>query len=482
MPFEITRTKFRSLPLPFPISRAFAAVALPDAFQRASLAAKWCDMSLLEYESAFSRLNLHTVGTHTSPHKVAMLLAVTDLIEDGTLSENRIEYIESLTKAFSARFKSLKTEGDSSRPIYPYFHLRHDRFWHHCVKPGQSNRYSQLSTVTSRKQLEQHIEYAYLDEELFELLGNHSVRELLRAALLESMTITDDERRARLQVNGWDWLECEACVQDYIDMLGKELRNEPYNKTAHRNALMMKLRSRSRSSVERKHQNISAILVELGFTYISGYKPLFNYQAQLRDTVLAHLAGQELDLNQVNTVRDVEPPPFAGDWERVLDPDKPEHIPVPQLPERKFLARHVNYTQREAENRRLGESGEQFVLDFERFHLTRAGRSDLAAEVEWSSREQGDGLGYDLRSFRIGTDGVARDEEVFIEVKTTNRGKYQPFYISEHELAFSRKFNDRYNLYRVYDFCSRGRRLYQMSGLVENHVHLDPVLYRAGFG
>ena len=56
----------------------------------------------------------------------------------------------------------------------------------------------------------------------------------------------------------------------------------------------------------------------------------------------------------------------------------PERIPMPQPPERRFLARHVNYTQREAENRRLGESGEQFVLDFERFRLMRAGRSDLS--------------------------------------------------------------------------------------------------------
>lgn len=439
-------------------------------------------MSLLSYESAFSRLNLHTARTHASPHKVAMLLAVTDLIEDGTLSENRIEYSESLTKAFSARFNGLRMDGDSSRPIYPYFHLRKDEFWHHRLKPGQSESYGQLSTVTSRNQLDRHIAYAYLDDELFELLGNHTVRKLFRAALLENLTITADERRARLQVNGWDWLECEACVQDYFNMLGKELRNEPYNKTAHRNALMLKLRSRSKSSVERKHQNVSAILVELGFTYVSGYKPLFNYQAQLRDAVLAHLAAQKLDLEQINTVHDVDPPPFAVNWDRVLDPYIPEHIPVVQPPERKFLARHVNYTQREAENRRLGESGEQFVLDFERFHLTQAGRSDLASEVEWSSKEQGDGLGYDVRSFRIGDDGVAREEEVFIEVKTTNRGKYQPFYISENEVAFSRKFNDRYSLYRVYDFYSRGPRLYQMPGLVEKHVRLNPVLYRAGLG
>ena len=411
-----------------------------------------------------------------------MLLAVTDLIEDGTLTENRIDYSESLTRAFAARFSELRTEEDSPRPIYPYFHLRKDGFWHHRLKPGQSESYRQLSTVTSRNQVDRHIAYAYLDDELFELLENHTVRELLRAALFENMTITPDERRARLQVNGWDWLECEACVQDYFDMLGKELRSEPYNKTAHRNALMMKLRSRSRSSVERKHQNISAVLVELGFTYISGYKPLFNYQAQLRATVLAHLAGRKRDLEHINTVRDIDPAPYTGNWDRVLDPDVPEHIPMAMPPERKYLARHVNYSQREAENRRLGASGEQFVLDFERFRLARVGREDLANEVEWSSNERGDGLGYDVRSFRIGGDGVAKDEEMFIEVKTTNRGKYQPFYISENEVEFSREFNERYSLYRVYDFCSRGRRLYRMPGCVKDHVSLNPVLYRAGFG
>ena len=438
-------------------------------------------MSLLYYESLFSGLNLHTAGGHASPHKVAMLLAVTDLIENGTLNENRIEYSEFLESAFTERFKGLRTKGDSPRPIYPYFHLRKDRFWHHSLKPGRSESYHRLSTVTNRNQVERHIAFAYLDDELFELLNNHSVRELLRVALYENLTITPDERRARLQVNGWDWLECEACVQDYFDMLGKELRDEPYNKTAHRTALMMKLRNRSKNSVEFKHQNISAVLVELGFTYMSGYKPRFNYQAQLRDSVLAHLAGRRRDLEQINTVHDVDPPPYTANWDRVLDPDLPEHVPIAMPPKRKFLARQIDYSLHEAENRLLGASGEQFVVDFERYCLTRVGREDLAHEVEWTSRDQGDGLGFDVRSFRIGDDGAAKDEEMYIEVKTTNRGKYQPFYISENEVEFSRQFKDQYSLYRVYDFRSRGRRLFRMPGRIDDHVRLNPTLYRAGF-
>lgn len=439
-------------------------------------------MTLLRYESTFSALNMHRAGARSSPHKVAMLLAVMDLIENGDLKDNSIEYSESLIEAFAVRFRELETEGDSSRPIYPYFHLRNDGFWHHRLKPGQSESYSRLTTVTSRSQVEQHIAFAYLDDELFELLDNQVVRELFRAALLENMAITPEERLARLQVNGWDWLECEACVHDYFDMLGKEMRGEDYKKTNHRQALVPKLRDRSESSVEYKHQNISAVLVELGFPYISGYKPRFNYQAQLRKTVLAHLARQQHDLERVNAVRDVDRAPFTVNWDKVLDPKLPEHIPVVEPPERKYLARHVNYSQREAENRDLGESGEKFVLEFEKFHLKRAGREDLAKEVEWSSNDQGDGLGYDVRSFPIGDDGVAREEEMFIEVKTTNSGKYQPFYISQNEVEFSREFNQQYSLYRVYDFRKRERRLYRMPGFVEDHVSLNPILYRAGFG
>ena len=130
----------------------------------------------------------------------------------------------------------------------------------------------------------------------------------------------------------------------------------------------------------------------------------------------------------------------------------------------------------------LGEAGEQFVLSFERFHLTRAGRNDLANEVEWSSKARGDGLGYDIRSFRVDDDGVARDEELFIEVKTTNRGKYQPFYVSRNEIQFSRACKDHYSLYRVYEFRSRNRRLFRMPGRLDDHVRLHPTQYRASFG
>ena len=76
----------------------------------------------------------------------------------------------------------------------------------------------------------------------------------------------------------WSHEEVEAIVADYFKMLDNELRGIHYNKTEHRRALSILLNTRSDGSIERKHQNISAVLIDQGFPYIAGYKPLRNYQ------------------------------------------------------------------------------------------------------------------------------------------------------------------------------------------------------------
>jgi hypothetical protein len=72
------------------------------------------------------------------------------------------------------------------------------------------------------------------------------------------------------------------------------------------------------------------------------------------------------------------------------------------------------------------------------------------------------------------------DEELFIEVKTTNSGKYQPFFISQNEVDFSKDQSRNYSLYRVYDFKSQVR-LFQLDGAVDRHVHLRAQSYKASF-
>jgi len=89
----------------------------------------------------------------------------------------------------------------------------------------------------------------------------------------------------------WSRAEVEATVTDYFEMLAHELRGERFNKKDHNRRLVARLDGRSPGSIERKHQNISAVLIELGCPYVDGYKPLSNYQALLRDVVEERLHG-----------------------------------------------------------------------------------------------------------------------------------------------------------------------------------------------
>jgi len=61
----------------------------------------------------------------------------------------------------------------------------------------------------------------------------------------------------------WSGIEVEAVVANYFHMLLQELSGQKYSKTAHRRALLPRLRGRSDAAVELKHQNASAVLVEL---------------------------------------------------------------------------------------------------------------------------------------------------------------------------------------------------------------------------
>src|SRR5260370_23791938 len=89
----------------------------------------------------------------------------------------------------------------------------------------------------------------------------------------------------------WSREEVEAVVTDYFVMLSEELGGEPYNKAEHNRQLQNLLSGRTRGSVERKHQNISAVLIELGYPYIDGYKPLGNYQELLGRVVQERLSA-----------------------------------------------------------------------------------------------------------------------------------------------------------------------------------------------
>jgi ribosome maturation factor RimP len=83
--------------------------------------------------------------------------------------------------------------------------------------------------------------------------------------------------------------EVRATVADYFEMLECELVGDEYSKAEHNRTLRLSLLDRTKGAVELKHQNISAVLLEMGFVFIPGYKPMGNYQKLLADVVIEQL-------------------------------------------------------------------------------------------------------------------------------------------------------------------------------------------------
>jgi hypothetical protein len=336
-----------------------------------------------------------------------------------------------------------------------------------------------MTTASGPGQIEKHIAYAYLDEPLYELLQHQVTRDrLCEVLIVEGVRLNGILGQELESVgNAWGWIECELAVHSYLEMLDYELQGETYRKADFRNRLLERLPKRSKGSVEYKHQNISAILIDLGYPYIAGYKPAFNYQRILREVVEVHLAHRHgLLVQQAEAFlgKVIVPRPTAQ-WRRVQEsPPAPYDMRSDKADtKREFIPKKYNFSEREASNRQLGFAGEKFVLEFERFRLKKAGREDLVSEIEWTSQEQGDGAGYDIRSFR-----PESEEELFIEVKTTNGGKYQPFLISENEVEFSKARAGEFALYRVFEF-RKMPRLFVLEGNLGTQVNLSPQLYKA---
>ena len=276
----------------------------------------------------------------------------------------------------------------------------------------------------------------------------------------------------------WSTEEVHWVVADYLTMLTLELTGQPYNKTARRNALLPKLNGRTAASIEFKHCNITAVMLQLGFPPLRGYQPRNNFQKSLVEAVTSQVQTRPL-LDEAAEAAVQRP---AARYEEFnfegVQTDAPKHDHQVRVEEevRHYFAGPVrrDYLEREARNRSLGLSGEVLALQFEKWRLREMGATDLANKVEHVAATRGDGLGYDILSFDV--DGRER----YVEVKTTAFGQTTPFFVTANEASFARDHASRFKLYRFYEFRARPR-MFQLAGAIEQHCRLDPSTFRAQF-
>lgn len=274
----------------------------------------------------------------------------------------------------------------------------------------------------------------------------------------------------------WSRTENEAVVSDYLSMLALEIVGQEFNKAEHNRALQVQT-GRVRGSIEFKHQNISAVLRDLGHPWIEGYKPRANYQIPLYDVVVERLARDDglRRMVEADVVQQAATSSVTDFLSRLEKP--PTREPSTEGPalagqtRPRRPVRLVNYLAREASNASLGRAGEEFVLQFERARLIKRGKECLAERIEHVAT-QDDGAGFDIRSF----EESGRDR--LIEVKTTAYGKGTPFFVSRNEVAVSHRRSADYKLYRVFKF-RRDPHLFTLSGSLAEACELDAIQFSA---
>jgi hypothetical protein len=159
----------------------------------------------------------------------------------------------------------------------------------------------------------------------------------------------------------WRDDELDAIVFDYFSMLDADLSGRPYVKARHSAALIEQI-GRTHRSVEFKHQNISAVLDELGMPWIPGYKPKRNYQAAIFDAIGRYLTNHPEVLTRVPPRTVVA---LAEDEQPFVEAPA-LHVEQPRPRQLEQLIRKFDPVERDNRNRALGRAGESFVLEVER--------------------------------------------------------------------------------------------------------------------
>ncbi len=122
-----------------------------------------------------------------APHKPVLLLSIIQLIEREKITRNRIYLTPELIATFLKLWSDLEIHREPKIGL-PFFHLRGDKLWHFKANLGfeliESPQFK--GQRTSIKSLNEAVDYAYFDPELFTLLSQPTFRNQLTLTLIDS--------------------------------------------------------------------------------------------------------------------------------------------------------------------------------------------------------------------------------------------------------------------------------------------------------
>ncbi len=142
-----------------------------------------------------------------APNKPILLLSVIEMIATGQVTRNQIPFNAELIATFLKLWSHLEPIRKPDIGL-PFYHLTSDRFWHYKMKPGFEGLIKAKVKIRTPSTIRETVEYAYLDDELWDILQNSSDRTVLTQILInEWFSSSSQVIQPLLQVNAFAELE-----------------------------------------------------------------------------------------------------------------------------------------------------------------------------------------------------------------------------------------------------------------------------------
>ncbi|MEH2296760.1 HNH endonuclease [Nostoc sp.] len=149
------------------------------------------ERSLVYYCECFSNIKVYkTQKKGDALNKPILLLSIIDLITQDLITDNRITISDELIDTFKKYWEVLASSTfKGSDFALPFFHLKNDngKFWHLKYSSGYDGGRPQ--TIPK---LKEDVDYAHLDDELFNLIQDEISRQILIDALVSAWLPSED--------------------------------------------------------------------------------------------------------------------------------------------------------------------------------------------------------------------------------------------------------------------------------------------------
>jgi putative restriction endonuclease len=177
------------------------------------------------YVQKFTHLRVDR-ATGVAPNKPILLLSAIESIAQGQITANRITFSAELIATFFELWSYLEPTRSPDMAL-PFYHLQGDKFWHFKMLIGYDLLASSKVKIRTPKMIRASVDYAYFDEELWELLIVEESRTILIDTLLNVwFKERQQELKKLMQVNVLAELEAKICRNGGKVYTPEELKDE----------------------------------------------------------------------------------------------------------------------------------------------------------------------------------------------------------------------------------------------------------------